>query len=603
MNTKLLLPLFLIFLTTCFVPIRAQVYQVVWSDEFDNTGLPNSSKWSYDVGGDGWGNSELQYYTSNRTENARVENGNLIIEARKETYGSNAYTSARLISKLKGDWLYGRIEVKAKLPSGKGTWPAIWMLPTDWAYGNWPKSGEIDIMEHVGYDPITIFGTVHTEAFNHTLGTQKGANIKINDCETAFHIYAIEWTETKIDFFVDDTKYFTFTKSGDYKSWPFDKRFHLLLNLAVGGSWGGAQGVDDNIFPQKMYVDYVRVYDLKSEITITGSEFALPQNGGNIYSAPLINNATYQWTVPNDATILSGQGTNQIDVKWGDTDGEIAVNIAVDGKQNTVTKNVKYIVVPQTDEYTLYDIVQHSKTGWLPNSNIPSNVFQFDDVKKHLKISFLTGTTTDWAHVIYTFPRPVYMNDLSAIQAFIAQNSASKTVNLRIDLIDVFGVETNGGEIFKQDALYNDGTYHEYGFNFEGNWISNSPNIGQVVDSKRIAGLKMYINYGVFGKQGITDSVLVRNIKITKSNMLSIDNQAKMQFKIYPNPVAEQLHISVTSTIEMIRIADISGKIVWQQRGENKTEVQLSISHLPQGMYFIEIGTAKGRYTEKLVKM
>lgn len=238
----------------------SQEYTLVWSDEFDYTGLPDAEKWGYDVGGDGWGNNELQYYTQNRTENARVEDGHLIIEARKESYGGNNYTSARLITKDKGDWLYGKIEVKAKLPGGTGSWPAIWMLPTDWEYGGWPSSGEIDIMEYVGYDPGIVHGTVHTEAYNHTLGTQKGAHTTVTDAETAFHVYSMEWTPERIKVFVDDTKYFTFNAEGDYTTWPFDKRFHLLLNIAVGGSWGGAEGIDDEIFPVKMEVDYVRVY-------------------------------------------------------------------------------------------------------------------------------------------------------------------------------------------------------------------------------------------------------------------------------------------------------------------------------------------------------
>jgi len=238
----------------------AQNYELVWSDEFDYTGLPNSAKWNYDVGGSGWGNNELQYYTENRAENARVENGHLIIEARKESYGGNNYTSARLITKGKGDWLYGKIEVKAKLPGGTGAWPAIWMLPTDWEYGGWPASGEIDIMEYVGYDPGVVHGTVHTEAYNHMLGTQKGAHTNVSDAETAFHVYSLTWAPDKIEIFVDDTKYFTFFAQGDYKTWPFDKRFHLLLNIAVGGNWGGAQGIDDNIFPIRMEVDYVKVY-------------------------------------------------------------------------------------------------------------------------------------------------------------------------------------------------------------------------------------------------------------------------------------------------------------------------------------------------------
>lgn len=233
----------------------------VWADEFKYKGLPDSTKWHYDTGGHGWGNNELQFYTASRKENARVEKGKLIIEAKKEDYKAWKYTSARVISKHKGDWKYGRIEVKAKLPKGKGIWPAIWMLPTKWAYGGWPKSGEIDIMEFVGYMPDSVFGSIHTERFNHSIGTQQTKGLYFNDILRKFHIYSIVWTENAIDFFIDNKKYYTFTndRTGS-KSWPFDKAFHLLLNVAVGGNWGGKFGVDDSIFPQKMEIDYVRVY-------------------------------------------------------------------------------------------------------------------------------------------------------------------------------------------------------------------------------------------------------------------------------------------------------------------------------------------------------
>src|SRR4026208_2586222 len=152
-------------------------WRLVWSDEFDYNGLPDPKKWSYDVGGHGWGNKELQYYTERRKENARVENGKLIIEARRDSWEGHEYTSARLVTKGKGDWTYGRFEVKAKLPSGRGTWPAIWMLPTERSYGEsyWPDNGEIDIMEHVGYDPDVVHGSAHTKAYYHSINTQKTA--------------------------------------------------------------------------------------------------------------------------------------------------------------------------------------------------------------------------------------------------------------------------------------------------------------------------------------------------------------------------------------------------------------------------------------------
>lgn len=238
-------------------------YELVWSDEFDYEGAPDETKWGYDIGGSGWGNHELQYYTEG--DNATVKDGYLIIEARKEEYGQKDYTSARLITKGKGDWLYGKIEVRAKLPSGKGTWPAIWMLPTDWAYGSWPASGEIDIMEHVGYDQGRVHASVHTQSFYHSIGTQKTGTVYSGDVSEEFHVYTLEWLPDQILVSMDGEEIFSFHPSKyryqpTYKEWPFDKRMHLLLNLAIGGDWGGAMGVDDDICPCQLLVDYVRVY-------------------------------------------------------------------------------------------------------------------------------------------------------------------------------------------------------------------------------------------------------------------------------------------------------------------------------------------------------
>ena len=237
--------------------------KLVWSDEFDQPGLPNSTKWAYEVGGNGWGNNELEYYTSKRSENARVENGKLLIEARKEAYEGKNYTSARLMTKGIAEWKHGRIEVLAKLPAGRGTWPAIWMLGSNISTVNWPRSGEIDIMEHVGFDPGVVHGTIHTEAYNHAKKTEKGKAISVDNVSSEFHRYAIEWTTDKIDFFVDDQKYYTVEKAvlgAEVAQWPFEQPFYLILNVAVGGNWGGQKGVDESIWPQRMEVDYVRVY-------------------------------------------------------------------------------------------------------------------------------------------------------------------------------------------------------------------------------------------------------------------------------------------------------------------------------------------------------
>jgi beta-glucanase (GH16 family) len=261
----------ILFLTQCNVKRQEDIkapegYQLVWADEFNEGSMLDTTKWNYRVGDGcpelcGFGNRELQWYSDARPENSRIEDGKLIIEARKEDIGTRNYSSARITTKDKGDWLYGRIEVRAKLPSGVGTWPAIWMMPTERVYGGWPKCGEIDIMEHVGYRPDSVKSTVHTGAFNHMRGTQKGKYYTLPDCEEAFHVYGIDWTEEKIDFFVDDEVFFTFENSGNgWEEYPYDQRFFLIMNIAVGGTLGGKKGVDDSIWPQRMEVDYVRVF-------------------------------------------------------------------------------------------------------------------------------------------------------------------------------------------------------------------------------------------------------------------------------------------------------------------------------------------------------
>ena len=230
-----------------------------WQDEFEYTGRPDPAKWGYDTGGHGWGNHELQTYTRSE-DNAFVRDGLLHVVAKRQSRKGNAYTSARLVSKGRGDFLYGRIEVRARIPAGLGTWPAIWMLPSGNAYGGWPKSGEIDIMEHVGFDQDVVHVSVHTEAYNHVLRTQKTATQRVPGASSDFHVYRVDWTPGAILGFIDGEQMYEFRNEGaGPAAWPFDQPFHLLLNVAVGGDWGGMQGIDPAAFPATMEVDYVRV--------------------------------------------------------------------------------------------------------------------------------------------------------------------------------------------------------------------------------------------------------------------------------------------------------------------------------------------------------
>jgi len=260
------------------VPAWAGEWKLVWSDDFNEPGLPNPAQWDYETGF--IRNNEQQYYTRERQENTRVENGMLIIEARKEqwknpAYDPNAktkggarrsrefagYTSASLTTRGRASWTYGRVEVRAKLPAGRGTWPAIWMLGANSRQAGWPACGEIDIMEFVGFEPGIIHANIHTKAYNHVQKTGKGDKITIADAAEAFHVYAIEWYTDHMDFFVDNQKYFTFRNEGTGSAvWPYDKDQYLILNLAIGGAWGGQKGIDDSIFPQRFCIDYVRVY-------------------------------------------------------------------------------------------------------------------------------------------------------------------------------------------------------------------------------------------------------------------------------------------------------------------------------------------------------
>jgi beta-glucanase (GH16 family) len=250
----------LLFFTGFSSGIKKTDWKLIWSDEFNYSGLPDSTKWNYDVGGDGWGNNELEYYTSRRAQNAHVEGGNLVIELRKEKWENKDYTSARLITKGKEDWKFGKIEVRAKLPRGLGTWPAIWMLGSKTPL-KWPDDGEIDIMEHVGFDPGVIHASAHCKKYNHIIHTQKTAVTTVSDCMDKFHVYGLEWDSASMKIFVDGQEYFRFVNEHTgYEAWPFSQPMYLLLNVAFGGNWGAAKGIDDSNLPQKMLIDYVRVY-------------------------------------------------------------------------------------------------------------------------------------------------------------------------------------------------------------------------------------------------------------------------------------------------------------------------------------------------------
>ncbi len=255
-------------------------YNLVWSDEFNYEGKPDSTKWAFEYGLKR--NQEKQYYVDN-LKNARVEKGFLELSAHKEKIKNQAfiskdakdwkenweyaeYTAPSLTTKSIAKWTYGYIEIRAKLPQGVGLWPAFWMLGANFDQIGWPECGEIDIMEHVGFEPDSIFGTIHTEAYNHMKDTEKGKKTFIDQPYESFHLFAVEWTPEKIDFILDNTVYNHIeNEHKTTQEWPFDRDFHLKINIAVGGMLGGQKGIDDTIFPAQMSIDYVRVFQKSDE--------------------------------------------------------------------------------------------------------------------------------------------------------------------------------------------------------------------------------------------------------------------------------------------------------------------------------------------------
>ncbi len=283
--TLFLSVVFLIFLTVCEESIYSnqlpdennhtlEGWELVWNDEFDGDAI-DDQKWNKLLWRPGWVNNELQAYTD-RDTNVFVQDGNLVIQALIEPgfFGTDYtgtsytadYTSGRLNTAGKGEWTYGRFDTRAKLPKGIGSWPAIWMLGSNISAVGWPHCGEIDIMEHVGFDEGNIHASIHTTDYNHVNGTQKSGQVIIPTATDSFHVYSLEWDSTYIRYLVDDEPYFFIynDSNGDEDKWPFNKPQYIILNLAVGGDWGGAQGIDPTVFPMEMKVDYVRVFE-KSE--------------------------------------------------------------------------------------------------------------------------------------------------------------------------------------------------------------------------------------------------------------------------------------------------------------------------------------------------
>ena len=548
----------------------AQKYVLVWSDEFNTPGLPDSTHWSYEKGK--LRNNELQYYTEKRLENSRIEDTVLVIEARKENFAGSQYTSASLISKGIGDWKYGKIEIRAKVPTGKGTWPALWMMPTNSEYGSWPRSGEIDIMEYVGYQPYNLHYTCHFEGTNGTGHQQSGiSNSQIANPFNKFIKFGIIWTPEKIEWYANDVKYFTYTKkSDDYRIWPFNKEFYLILNLAYGGSWGGSAGVDDTKLPHKFLIDYVRVYQW-SETEGPFSITVQPPKHGKVEISPAMDLYPENTEVTLTAIPDSGYQFKAWEYQSGANPLKLTVN------KNTVVKPV-FINPGELLSNSEFDKGINPWSFYVENSQNSAYAAKAEDSIFVIDITKSPGT--DWK--------------LGFQEGGLSMEKAN--YKLRFD-----AWAQNPNTV----AITVSKNYSDWGA-----LVSKSANIPatrksfelDINMSKADDNVRLYFGIGRF-----TGKVYFDNISLTKVILptgitdLKTDNNA---FSVYPNPTTGKFRIKIAAEISgadsKIEIFSSDGRPVFKQLLKDNNN-EINPGKLQPGIYLLRVTTGQKSFSKSLI--
>ncbi|MBO4623333.1 MAG: family 16 glycosylhydrolase [Bacilli bacterium] len=401
------------------IAVLANGYKLIWTDEFNYTGSPDPAKWNYEVGGGGWGNNESQYYT-NRDDNSYVSDGYLTITAKKESVSSYSYTSARLTSKNKGDFKYGYIEFRAILPEGLGTWPALWMMPTESVYGGWPNSGEIDIMETTGKNPSYIQGTTHTTV------SQGGGVGGATTCPTStkqWNTYACEWDDSGIKFMVNGKTYFTYTHSPNHDStrWPFDQKFFLIMNIAMGGNMGGQ--IADDFKEAKMLVDYVRVYQKVDEAdTVAPSAVEIKKYVSSY------DNIYIEWDKATD-----NQGVRQYNIVVNNKQigATMSNSYTIKNLEEATNYQVRIVSVDYNGNYTLSDIFTFAT---LKEPTLPGKIKGTDYSSATKKVSVVTASAEGGNCL--QLPSGTEVNYRA-----LCKTSGTYNVNLRVQVLKTCEVE------------------------------------------------------------------------------------------------------------------------------------------------------------------
>lgn len=548
-------------------------WELIWSDEFDGAAV-NTSKWNLSTGPNN-ANNEKQYYNPG---NASIVDGKLVITAKIEAMGGMPYTSAKLTSYNKGDWRYGRIDVKAKLPASGGTWPAIWMMPTESKYGAWPNSGEIDIMEHVGNNLGWVFSTVHTGAYNHTKGTQKGGGKTLNDASTAFHEYSVEWYPDHMDFYYDNVHAFTF--KNDYKTymeWPYDQKFYLILNVAMGGDLGGVVNLNHK-WPSTMEVDYVRVYDLK----LGQNDSIAPSEPSNLKATPASTKMTLAWTPATDNEYIK------------------MYNVFLDGEKIDSTSNASVVVYKLEPESEHVFGIQAVDFG----GNVSDTVF-------------ITASTTALTGV--------------AIPAIIQAESYINMQGVQTETTTDAGGGLNVGWIKTGDWMQYAIDVKTAGTYYLAARTASQSSAGSIqlldvnnsvlttVASKATGGWQVWKTY-VSGAFQLSTGIQLVTVKAATGgfnlNWIDItDNPSKYtgidaitaisEFSVYPNPSdGNQIYVLTNNKLKdlTVSVTNLNGQLLYSRQLRNVNgSFSLNNLNLKSGMYFLQINTPQSVNSLKLI--
>lgn len=551
-----------------------QKWVKVWSDEFNKKGLPDSTKWDYTIGLV----TDILYYTYKKIENAHIDDTTLIIEARKESYLGANFTSASIISRYLGDWKYGRIEVCAKIPTGKGTWPAIWMMPTDNKYGLWPKSGEIDIMENVGFQPENIYTTVHYFGTDGSGHQDSGSHVRITNPYSRFVVYAVEWNSDKIDWWVDGQKVFTYNRlnSVDYRLWPFNQKFYLILNLAIGGEWAAQQGIDDAIFPLKFYIDYVRVYQWQDKpgpynVTLNNPE------GGTV----AIENPQSQYPDGTKIKLIATPKEGYSFLRWQNLGAANPIELEVNKDYDIIA------IFQKKGELIRNGNFNDSLTFWNNQYFYDKNVDQAtSSVVNNQYVINVTQKGTDWWQIgdqQLFIPIEGYTNYLLTFDAY-CDNPSTLGVTLAKNYGDYSSYYTN---------MFNLTTSNKnYTWKFT---MNQSPDLN----------CRLYFGVGNF-----SGKVYFDNISLVKFNPTAImpNRYTDTQLNIFPNPTQEELEVEFTinnPNTAVLEVLNANGVLMKQFPlngsiiGYNR--LSFILNGFAKGTYFLRMKTNSKVITKKFL--